>query len=155
MLETRHDFTEISIHSLHTEGDPLSWFKYCRRGDFNPLPPHGGRPGQSSREPLSCIFQSTPSTRRETDRPTVAFSLIRYFNPLPPHGGRPQSPTMTTTPATFQSTPSTRRETVNTESDSIDTTFQSTPSTRRETGQALQKMISTTFQSTPSTRRET
>ena len=66
MLETRHDFTEISIHSLHTEGDPLSWFKYCRRGDFNPLPPHGGRPGQSSREPRSCIFQSTPSTRRET-----------------------------------------------------------------------------------------
>ena len=26
------------------------------------------------------------------DRPTVAFSLIRYFNPLPPYGGRPITP---------------------------------------------------------------
>ena len=73
-LHTEGDFTDreymyfncISIHSLHTEGDslPLSSLSMCIK------------------------FQSTPSTRRET----------QYFCTRPQRGS-------------FQSTPSTRRET--------------------------------------------
>ena len=59
--------TGISIHSLRMEGDyvsgdvDLEWVE-----NFNPLPPHGGRP--------------TPETRWRQKK--------RHFNPLPPHGGR-------------------------------------------------------------------
>ncbi len=34
----------ISIHSLRVEGDMAEWFKIPTLGDFNPLPPCGGRP---------------------------------------------------------------------------------------------------------------
>ena len=33
----------ISIHSLRMEGDPSSVRKDLHGGNFNPLPPHGGR----------------------------------------------------------------------------------------------------------------
>ena len=57
----------ISIHSLHTEGDfSVLWY------------PYGAR-----------VFQSTPSTRRETICLLKHFLIFLYFNPLPPHGGRP------------------------------------------------------------------
>ena len=79
----------ISIHSLHTEGDPT----FCCCALF------------------SMSFQSTPSTRRETNR------LRCHRHHTPP----------------FQSTPSTRRETVRKMPTLYDLTFQSTPSTRRET----------------------
>ena len=57
----------ISIHSLHTEGDERHRSVSLHQGHFNPLPPHGGRPftlyfhGRGY-----TLFQSTPSTRRET-----------------------------------------------------------------------------------------
>ena len=35
-------------------------------GNFNPLPPHGGRPGKCFTQSHIMVFQSTPSTRRET-----------------------------------------------------------------------------------------
>ena len=35
----------ISIHSLHTEGDTAFLGRWNGAGHFNPLPPHGGRPG--------------------------------------------------------------------------------------------------------------
>ena len=57
----------ISIHSLHTEGD--SAFSYFIHTQF--------------------IFQSTPSTRRETPAAYAVTCEVRDFNPLPPHGGRP------------------------------------------------------------------
>ncbi len=79
---------QISIHSLHTEGDPLPVPRKMQllhfnplppHGGrlshapqmlpllyFNPLPPHGGRPRKTARSVVSEIFQSTPSTRRET-----------------------------------------------------------------------------------------
>ena len=79
---------DISIHSLHTEGDNCAINRPYR----------------------TWKFQSTPSTRRETqlevkveqDRPISIHSLHtegddmqwylvrihRHFNPLPPHGGR-------------------------------------------------------------------
>ena len=57
----------ISIHSLRTEGDPLSLLCILHFvGYFNPLPPDGGRP-------LSTLNPSKAA----------------YFNPLPPDGGRP------------------------------------------------------------------
>ena len=36
------------------------------RGNFNPLPPHGGRPKADSAAKQSQEFQSTPSAWRET-----------------------------------------------------------------------------------------
>ena len=79
---------DISIHSLRMEGDknflsmtscncifqstPSAWRETQERCqivfpamDFNPLPPHGGRPFPS----MVVIYNG-------------------YFNPLPPHGGR-------------------------------------------------------------------
>ena len=122
---------------------------------FNPLPPHGGRPCSGDFQIAAFVFQSTPSTRRET-----------HF--------RCSSPTV----LLFQSTPSTRRETHCVVLDCRFMAFQSTPSTRRETSQvqicdvvashfnplpphggrlrqACLLRSRCTFQSTPSTRRET
>ena len=123
----------ISIHSLRMEGDDVT-VSLCERFhgfqstpsawreteserqasisiyDFNPLPPHGGRPTFLYPVTTGILFQSTPSAWRETSGivvTLVAFcisihslrmegdiyhSLFRknaaYFNPLPPHGGR-------------------------------------------------------------------
>ena len=104
---------QISIHSLHTEGDPLPVPRKMQllhfnplppHGGrlshapqmlpllyFNPLPPHGGRPRKTARSVVSEIFQSTPSTRRETSQIRTTGNGISHFNPLPPHGGRPQN----------------------------------------------------------------
>ncbi len=57
----------ISIHSLRMEGDRLPRLPTGnQRTDFNPLPPHGGRPGTPCRVVSSFAFQSTPSAWRET-----------------------------------------------------------------------------------------
>ena len=42
-------FSGISIHSLRMEGDLVCVFQHGERGDFNPLPPHGGRPSPENR----------------------------------------------------------------------------------------------------------
>ena len=168
----------ISIHSLHTEGDDMQWYLVRIHRHFNPLPPHGGRQYQIMFRYRQLLFQSTPSTRRETKSGTPLDQFI-----------------------IFQSTPSTRRETfstypycviveisihsLHTEGDnrtfamnSTNIQFQSTPSTRRETSlihtirnkpfisiHSLHTEGDHTdsddagnekaFQSTPSTRRET
>ena len=79
----------ISIHSLHTEGDSIRTARSRPLPYFNPLPPHGGRQIPVLRLAKVHVFQSTPSTRRETHFLTQIFTV-----------------------ALFQSTPSTRRETV-------------------------------------------
>ena len=61
----------------------------CNDDNFNPLPPHGGRPMSSAVKALVNVFQSTPSAWRETCAISMRYVSIRYFNPLPPHGGRP------------------------------------------------------------------
>ena len=124
--------------------------------DFNPLPPHGGRrppicnifsdpvfqsTPSTRRETYwisvtlleSFSFQSTPSTRRETPSHLLAV-LCDDFNPLPPHGGRP-----TAQPQHFFRS-SISIHSLHTEGDNIIynnnvilNLFQSTPSTRRET----------------------
>ena len=123
----------ISIHSLRMEGDegtarktvfsgtfqstPSAWREtkeipgeMLSIGNFNPLPPHGGRRRSFYIPKSSFIFQSTPSAWRETrsglgyrcvdaisihslrmegDRNgTAAHGWSLHFNPLPPHGGR-------------------------------------------------------------------
>ena len=103
----------ISIHSLRMEGDkvpcicgkeeiifqstPSAWRETAcgltadiKCGNFNPLPPHGGRPLAVCLF-LDCSpeFQSTPSAWRETMLFLFFMFFPPYFNPLPPHGGRP------------------------------------------------------------------
>ena len=79
---------DISIHSLHTEGDRIPGSHLHNRCNFNPLPPHGGRPADELQQWGERVFQSTPSTRRETTPTATTPATRRHFNPLPPHGGR-------------------------------------------------------------------
>ena len=105
------DSLQISIHSLRVEGDLRRLTKPPQTGDFNPLPPCGGRPfllgvgdynqnisihslrveGDAvdiSTTVLVPEFQSTPSVWRETRKPLSLTMWKSYFNPLPPCGGR-------------------------------------------------------------------
>ena len=123
----------ISIHSLRMEGDHIFESVLCEISNFNPLPPHGGRPYGSrviqcplnfnplpphgGRRKTTCgmstqaAFQSTPSAWRETLLlPFFLFSRS-HFNPLPPHGGRPVLTSILRSNPAFQSTPSAWRET--------------------------------------------
>ena len=145
----------ISIHSLHTEGDGTACTNATTICDFNPLPPHGGRPeGEHSIGKWEEI--SIHSLHTEGDRfGYQRFAESAYFNPLPPHGGRPHTASLLTRLLTFQSTPSTRRETRINDQLLTFLLFQSTPSTRRETNLYNLYAQDLPFQSTPSTRRET
>ena len=107
----------ISIHSLRMEGDDLCGFSSVQIGNFNPLPPHGGRPCQatdgllpkiisihslrmegdrckSPTRTATLLFQSTPSAWRETGSQSARCRKRANFNPLPPHGGRRASTTL-------------------------------------------------------------
>ena len=80
--------------------------------NFNPRPPHGGRPLPPPHQP--------PATSN--------------FNPRPPHGGRQDVGVDQPNPVLFQSTPSSRRATAFRTSESpVTSLFQSTPSSRRAT----------------------
>ena len=114
--ETKRNFTfeiraEISIHSLHTEGDSLCLPQIWQTGHFNPLPPHGGRRRRNSR-PTSTMCISIHSLRMEGDGISIDGA---------------------TGSAAFQSTPSAWRETKNIPTRAPSKTFQSTPSAWRET----------------------
>ena len=127
-------YKAISIHSLRVEGDvpvvgilqfglrfqstPSVWretsvlvFLRSYAGNFNPLPPCGGRPPRHDPPVITMPFQSTPSVWRETSVLVFLRSYAGNFNPLPPCGGRPprHDPPVITMP--FQSTPSVWRET--------------------------------------------
>ena len=123
----------ISIHSLHTEGDKRRTLTRLELLHFNPLPPHGGRHRIDFLFHTAFTFQSTPSTRRETEGQRRVceefaisihslhtegdvfrkpfFGVLDHFNPLPPHGGRLRAKSRWYVRTAFQSTPSTRRET--------------------------------------------
>ena len=152
------DHGHISIHSLRMEGDlvlfhflylafsfqstPSAWretgrnpaLQGCSTRNFNPLPPHGGRPERSRLYPCR-EYISIHSLRMEGDQPILhGIGRFRYFNPRPPHGGRRGRQTETVrregisihslrmegdrekrlchhSPQPFQSTPSAWRET--------------------------------------------
>ena len=57
----------ISIHSLRMEGDLFQATPMPEPLNFNPLPPHGGRPSQRLLHFAHNSFQSTPSAWRETE----------------------------------------------------------------------------------------
>ena len=111
MCVFQHGERGISIHSLRMEGDMRSSICGGTRKNFNPLPPHGGRPTViafyfgtqtisihslrmegDSRKTLTIMyfvsFQSPPSAWRETTPRTYFRKRPLHFNPLPPHGGR-------------------------------------------------------------------
>ena len=148
-------FLNISIHSLRMEGDSRVFCCKSRTGNFNPLPPHGGRPFFLGISTYAVRFQSTPSAWRETSRIEKV-----------------------TTKIIFQSTPSAWRETTVPFTTFVSGTFQSTPSAWRETDRhekrwfhvgisihslrmegdplsSVSARISKVFQSTPSAWRET
>ena len=58
--------TQISIHSLRVEGDLQGQVQSQDTGDFNPLPPCGGRLDRCIFNGRRIRFQSTPSVWRET-----------------------------------------------------------------------------------------
>ena len=100
---------------------------------FNPLPPHGGRLKDTSELPDDLVFQSTPSTRRETNM-SSAKQVIMHISIHSLHTeGDPDKNVFICSHDVFQSTPSTRRETQEEADRQGITLFQSTPSTRRET----------------------
>ena len=170
---------DISIHSLHTEGDLLSRKKSTKSKHFNPLPPHGGRlcaiiiirkevifqsTPSTRRETLFSIyassfldlFQSTPSTRRETFSGHLDPATFLDFNPLPPHGGRLVEWALGRDPTQISI------HSLHTEGDlpTIPTTPQSNISIHslHTEGDRVFLLLSPQilpFQSTPSTRRET
>ena len=82
-------FPEISIHSLHTEGDLFFVGFAAANHTFQSTPSTRRETYIRDDEDMSKLFQSTPSTRRET-RPLHIFCMGDFL---------------------FQSTPSTRRET--------------------------------------------
>ena len=57
---------KISIHSLRMEGDADAEAEARGEGDFNPLPPYGGRHFPEQKQDSNGVFQSTPSVWRET-----------------------------------------------------------------------------------------
>ena len=124
----------ISIHSLRMEGDQQDNDHRRHRTDFNPLPPHGGRP----------------------DQQLYLYLRFRYFNPLPPHGGRLLAHSCIPRHQTFQSTPSAWRETFY-DSGVILMEKISIHSLRMEGDAPLLSLVrsQTVFQSTPSAWRET
>ena len=102
----------ISIHSLRMEGDPGCSPERAGKSNFNPLPPHGGRPVMYNDCYRKSVFQSTPSAWRETY--DIAYHPYRMY--------------------AFQSTPSAWRETPSECVTLVSlTSFQSTPSAWRET----------------------
>ena len=78
----------ISIHSLLAEGDKPSASPRRPACNFNPLPPRGGRRLRGMQDGGKNIFQSTPSSRRETAAGAQRPRGDAHFNPLPPRGGR-------------------------------------------------------------------
>ena len=124
---------EISIHALREEGDQRVINVTADQNNFNPRPPRGGRHRRPAEPRRPCYFnprpprggrllvihfghcanafQSTPSARRATGRPSAVAAPLAYFNPRPPRGGRPPRGCPTAGGDLFQSTPSARRAT--------------------------------------------
>ena len=125
--------SDISIHSLLTEGDLIAYPSYITLKNFNPLPPHRGRPTVSNIfKPL--LFISIHSLLTEGDMEFCNNSLfLQHFNPLPPHRGRQNSGDILYNTLPFQSTPSSQRETFIYIARASYIIFQSTPSSQRET----------------------
>ena len=84
----------------------------CVRDNFNPLPPWGGR--RTTAIDFSTVIRiSIHSLRGEGDRCSCNGVRSReHFNPLPPWGGRLRAIVIPLYISLFQSTPSVGRETL-------------------------------------------
>ena len=102
----------ISIHSLRMEGDAAVLDSLGSLRYFNPLPPHGGRPGQCVPKLSTMLFQSTPSAWRETKIPLYNYDVAKIFQSTP-SAWRETTLYKCFPPSglVFQSTPSAWRET--------------------------------------------
>ena len=81
--------TCISIHSLPKEGDSIETAVSKKIINFNPLPPQGGRLGETAKEEFIKAI-SIHSLPKEGDRHVTTLRIYaKNFNPLPPQGGRP------------------------------------------------------------------
>ena len=147
----------ISIHSLRMEGDweipadwncheifqstPSAWREtsynwiFCKiQRNFNPLPPHGGRPQLRGTTSGDWLFQSTPSAWRETR----GFRTMTGKRFISIHSLRMEGDLISVQKlqpiSVFQSTPSAWRETfISGSTGRSHPAFQSTPSAWRET----------------------
>ena len=174
-----HHRKAISIHSLRMEGDRFNTSCAARCSNFNPLPPHGGRPAVAEKTQNNVVFQSTPSAWRETR----FFARQQLELPISIHSLRMEGDCIAAAEEIvlilFQSTPSAWRETSSFSGGSQNFAFQSTPSAWRETTiiavqfrsrtisihslrmegddplSGFINLVSTLFQSTPSAWRET
>ena len=156
-------------------------FLFLYEIDFNPLPPHGGRPVfYFYILDTFCSFQSTPSAWRETFEGNLEEFEAKVFQSTPSAWREtPFFIIFLPYPLKFQSTPSAWRETLRIAwYICMDAQFQSTPSAWRETRIVQNSLVpeihfnplpphggrrenctgnemDTTFQSTPSAWRET
>ena len=78
----------ISIHALREEGDATARDTTCRRMNFYPRPPRGGRQSSPYIWMMVLTFLSTPSARRATTPWQAMPPAAPYFYPRPPRGGR-------------------------------------------------------------------
>ena len=78
----------ISIHALREEGDATARDTTCRRMNFYPRPPRGGRQSSPYIWMMVLTFLSTPSVRRATITLSEFFAKAEDFYPRPPRGGR-------------------------------------------------------------------
>ena len=160
--ETKRSTRQL-YHVFVFQSTPSAWREtVCRRcrcrgiRNFNPLPPHGGRPIAKYRSHVLTDI-SIHSLRMEGDGIRVKdTSTSTNFNPLPPHGGRLILSCVNMQVPKFQSTPSAWRETRQ-QKPPENSTIISIHSLRMEGDQSIRRSCWTiwTFQSTPSAWRET
>ena len=84
----RQERLDISIHALREEGDATARDTTCRRMNFYPRPPRGGRQSSPYIWMMVLTFLSTPSVRRATITLSEFFAKAEDFYPRPPRGGR-------------------------------------------------------------------
>ena len=168
----------ISIHSLRMEGDATDGISSQNPQNFNPLPPHGGRPTQKNSTRHSFKI-SIHSLRMEGDivlrcdltddanfnplpphggrhcQLAASTGREKHFNPLPPHGGRHGGIFDAVPETDFNPLPPHGGRLKPPMFINFVMTFQSTPSAWRETRQRFHPAFVFAFQSTPSAWRET
>ena len=111
-MQTRSNTPEdISIHSLHTEGDE----KKLARERQQRISIHSlhteGDDTEKTQAQINSISIHSLHTEGDNNRSFKNLIIIN-FNPLPPHGGRLVESPRSEQNLSFQSTPSTRRETL-------------------------------------------
>ena len=145
MEERRKADGNISIHSLRMEGDHFGSSGKYVPGNFNPLPPYGGRQQLAVHDAQSLVI-SIHSLRMEGDiGKTTTNATMSDFNPLPPYGGRPIDSNVSIGHRNFNPLPPYGGRLVTLMRRTVKYAFQSTPSVWRETSFASFSSSSTAY----------